>query len=192
MQVPCRMRKIIGDSPSHRRRRTRGFTIVEMLTTVAVLIIVLGLMVSLARHVRSNSAELLTKSILHRLDEAMAQYINRHDGSLPQVPLLLETDRDFPPEAALIRAAQKNNEAVIRTLNSEGFLAGKFDDLSLSIAYFDEIHVRDAWGSPIVFMPTMHPAIGMTQRGWFFFSAGPDREFLTREDNLNSYEEPTQ
>lgn len=168
--------------------RSRGFTIVEMLTTVAVLIIVLGLMVSLSKHVRSASADTLTKSILHRLEQAMAEYQQRHDGMLPEVPLLLDADQNLPPEAVLAHNAQKNNQAFVRALNSEGFLNNRFDDLSVSIAYFDEVNVRDAWGSPIVFMPTMHPAIGMSQRGWFFFSAGPDRQYLTRDDNLYSYE----
>ncbi len=55
---------------------------------------------------------------------------------------------------------------------------------------YDEAALRDAWGTPIVFMPAMHPAIGMAPRnGRFFFSAGPDRRFLTQEDNLYSYEE---
>ena len=45
-----------------------------MLTTVAVLVIVLGLMVSLARDVRTRSAERLTKDLLHRLDLLVAQY----------------------------------------------------------------------------------------------------------------------
>jgi hypothetical protein len=31
----------------------------------------------------------------------------------------------------------------------------------------------------------------MNPRGWFFFSAGPDRQYLTRDDNLNSYDEPS-
>src|SRR5437868_12102334 len=52
----------------------RGFTLIEMLTTVAVLVIVLGLMVSLARDVRNRSAERLTKDLLRRLDTLVAQY----------------------------------------------------------------------------------------------------------------------
>jgi type II secretory pathway pseudopilin PulG len=171
-----------------RPARRSGFTIVEMLTTIAVLIIVLGLMVSLARHVRDASADQLTKNILRRLDESMAEYIHRHEGMLPDVPLLLEDERETPSESVLARAALRNNQAFVRALNSEGILSGRFDDLSLSIAYFDEVHVRDAWGSPIVFMPHMHPAVGMNARGWFFFSAGQDRQYLTREDNIYSYE----
>src|SRR4051812_40017207 len=52
----------------------RAFTLIEMLTTVAALVIVLGLMVSLARDVRHRSADHLTKDILRRLDGLVAQY----------------------------------------------------------------------------------------------------------------------
>jgi type IV pilus assembly protein PilC len=62
--------------------------------------------------------------------------------------------------------------------------------LFMPMIYYDEVRVRDAWGSPIVFMTHMHPAIGMTSKGWFFFSAGPDRQYLTRDDNLYSYDQP--
>ena len=40
-----------------------------------------------------------------------------------------------------------------------------------------------------MYMPHMHPLIGMPFGDvHFFFSAGPDRKFLTRDDNLYSYE----
>ena len=48
-----------------------AFTLLEMLTTVAVLVIVLGLMVSLARHVRERAAVALTKDLIRRLDALM-------------------------------------------------------------------------------------------------------------------------
>lgn len=166
----------------------RAFSVVELLTTVAALVIVLGLMVSLARHVRLVSAEALTKEILHRLDEAMAVYVHRNDSIPLNIPPLIE-DGQPPIEVLLPQAAERNNEAFVRALKSEGLLNGRFDDLS--IAFYDEARVQDAWGSPIVFMSKMHPAIGMNPKGWFFFSAGPDRQYLTRDDNLNSYDEPS-
>src|SRR6478672_5781063 len=61
-----------------------GFTLVEMLTTVAVLVIVLGLMVSLARDVRTRSADRLTKDLLRRLDTLVAQYKARSLKALPE------------------------------------------------------------------------------------------------------------
>ena len=158
-----------------------------MLTTVAVLIILMGLMVSLARHVRAASSEVLTRDILRKLDDAMLNYVARY-GSPPPVPEFI-AGGPLPSEHVLQAAAERNCESFVRPLKVSGLLSGPFQDLS--VAYFDEVKVRDAWGSAIVFMPKMHPAIGMTTRGWFFFSAGPDRQYLTRDDNLYSYDQPT-
>jgi len=166
----------------------RAFSVVELLTTIAGLVIILGLMVSLARHVRLVSAEVLTRDILHRLDEAMASYVQRNGGLPPGIPPFIPDNGEPPPESLLQRTAERNNEAFVRALKTDGLLAGRFDDLS--IAYYDEARVRDAWGSPIVFMEKMNPAIGMNPKGWFFFSAGPDRQYLTRDDNINSYDQP--
>ncbi len=168
------------------RGRRRGFTFIETMTAVALLTIVLGLMVSLSRHVRAASADGLTKDILHRLDAAMAVYVHQN-GAIPFVPPFIG-EQQIPPESQLRRSAERNNEEFVRAMKSAGLLTGRFDDLS--IAYYDEAHVRDAWGSPIVFMSRMHPAIGMNPKGWFFFSAGPDRQYLTRDDNLYSYDQP--
>jgi hypothetical protein len=61
------------------------------------------------------------------------------------------------------------------------------------ISVYNNTTLRDAWGSPLVFMPGQHPWIGQAfsragQDQAFFFSAGPDRKYLTRADNLYSYE----
>lgn len=166
----------------------RGFTLVEMLTSIAALIIVFGLMVSLANFVRNNSATDLTVSLLRKLDEQVVQYSRRFEGHFPPAPL-------FDPqlaenEAALARLARQNNEAVIRALGSQANLSATvFAELPSTVYDPETQTLRDAWGSPIVFMRTMHPAIGMALDDRpFFFSAGPDRKYLTREDNLYSYE----
>jgi len=171
-----------------RRGRRSGFTLVELLTTVAALIILLGLMVSLARHVRSSSAEALTKDILRKLDEAMTVYASRNDGGLPAVTPLLVAGQTAPTEQVLQRNAERNDEAFIRALRAEGLLNGRFEDLS--VAYYNNARILDAWGSPIVFISQLQPDLGLNVRGWFFFSAGPDRQYLTRDDNLYSYEQP--
>jgi hypothetical protein len=81
-----------------------------------------------------------------------------------------------------------NNRQLVQFFKSQKALSDKaFRDLPLSI--YDEATVRDAWGMPIVFMPRMHRQIGMAPgQPWFFFSAGPDRQYLTRDDNQYSYE----
>lgn len=195
-------------------RNRRAFTLIEMLTTMAVLIVVVGLMVSLARYVRDNSAQELTASILDRLERALAAY--RDDwGDVPPVPPLIGRG-PVPDESVLRRNALANNRAFVRSLRpyllrlsprqetgdttapgSQGLARRTIAELDLpdaldelSLGTYDEITLCDAWGGPIVFMPHMQEAIGMAppDRPYFFFSAGPDGRYLTRDDNLYSYE----
>ena len=174
-----------------RTKPPRGFTLIEMLTTVAVLIIVLGLMVSLARYVRNELAIEVTKDLLHRLDAALQQYMVRHDNQVPQVPPFIPLNMPadvLPDEQVLQQNAAANNRGIVLALRQEGLLRdASFGGLPETI--FDDMMVRDAWGSPIAFMPAMHEGIGMAlQNRPFFFSAGPDQKYLTQENNLYSYE----
>src|SRR4051812_15615796 len=69
----------------HRRHHPRpGYTLVELMATFAVLVIVLGLMVSLARRARAESADAIPRALLSRLDVLMADYLKRN-GKPPQV-----------------------------------------------------------------------------------------------------------
>jgi hypothetical protein len=178
-----------------------GFTILELATTVAALVIVMGLMVSLARYVRNTSAVELTKRLLHDLDQFSAEYSARHGGAVLNVPPLIPpADQPGGPaggvggpggvdEATLQKNALANNQAFVAALRSEaGFNSNAFVGVPESI--YDDNTLRDAWGTPLVYMPALNPIIGTApQNKPFFFSAGPDRKFLTQEDNLYSYEE---
>lgn len=168
-------------------RHRLAYTLIEMLTTVALLVIVLGLMVSLARYVRERSATELTKDLLHRLDHLMSQYAKRNGGVLPAVTPFAG-DGPLAEEMTLQRNGRKNNEDVVRALRrQEALSAGPLNDLPISI--YDEVTIRDAWGNPIVFMAKWHREIGTAPGDrFFFFSAGPDRQYRTRDDNLYSYE----
>lgn len=173
----------------------RGFTLLELLTVVAALVIVFGVMVSLARHVRSSSAEQLTKRLLSGLDRALHRHEAAHADVPLSPPLLLDGD-DPVDEPVLLQRATQNNRAWVRALGGELLResrsdpAGVVDPLGeLPLWLYDERSLRDAWGTPIVLMPRGHPRIGMDAGDRaFFLSAGPDRCFLTRQDNLYSYE----
>lgn len=164
-----------------------GFTLIEMLITIAVLVIGLILMISLAHLQRQTSADDLTRDLLRKLNVVMSQYIVRNQGRPPAItgfaPLAGGEERD------LQSAARSNNIQFVRALKLQQDLsAGVFSALPISI--YDEVNLRDAWGQPIVFMAGMHPLIGTAPLDKpFFFSAGPDRRYLTREDNLYSYED---
>jgi hypothetical protein len=166
-----------------------------MLTTIAILVIVLGLMVSLARRVRAQSARALTESVLLKLDGLMAQYVSRHHRLPDVAPFVPDVGREKAArieEPILQRNALSNNRELVHVLRGQSNLGGSaFSDLPISL--FDEVTLRDAWGTPIVFMPRFHPAVGMAPNDrYFFVSAGPDGHFLTRDDNLYSYEGPAE
>lgn len=214
-------------TPGQRRRssraataggRRRGFTLIEMFATVAVLIIVLGLMVSLARYVRRRSAEQLTAKLLVNVHLAMEQYIRQNQrvpaiafdkpfpatAPAPGLPLPPGTPAATSPsdaaaplvEDTLQHIAEENNRQIVRLLKTHRLADKTFRDLPL--AMYDNVTVRDAWGTPILFVPEGRKGLGLSllyggpgeqaQREWFFLSAGADRQYLTREDNQVSYE----
>jgi len=157
---------------------------------IAILVVVFGLMIDLASEVRRRSAEQLTAGMLAKLDAAMSHYLATHPA--PAVHPLID-DANLPAPAGpveerLHRSARANNVDFLRFLRGDGDLtASTFADLPASL--YDERTVRDAWGNPIVYMPYLHPEIGMAPDDRpFFFSPGPDGLYLTRVDNLYSYE----
>ena len=125
---------------------------------------------------------------------------------------VIPVDAIFPPEEPSIELlARRNNEEFVRALRpalarleqqrgrrataTEGGGPRRPSFVGqLPMSVYDGVTLRDAWGSAIVFMPAQHPWIGMAPKGraqeaaFFFFSAGPDRLYLTRDDNLYSYE----
>jgi prepilin-type N-terminal cleavage/methylation domain-containing protein len=172
--------------------RVAGYTLIEMLTTIAVLVIAMGLMASLARRVRAQSAESVTKNLLRSLDVLMSQYVSQHH-QLPVVASFVpeKMEENTPlDEATLQMTARQNNRDLLRVLRGQlGATGTPFADQPASI--YDDSTLKDAWGTPIVFMPSYHPAVGMApENHYFFVSAGPDGHFFTRDDNLYSYEGP--
>ncbi|HEX3355962.1 MAG TPA: type II secretion system protein [Tepidisphaeraceae bacterium] len=168
-------------------RSRRGFTLLEFLTTVAVLIILLGLMVDLAGYVRNRSATDLARQVLGSLDEAMGRYFDKYKAD-PGVHAFAAESEGQEDEEALFRLAQQNNRDFVAALKQGGLL--KADVIAgLPASIYDGESLNDAWDMPIVFVQSKQGKMGRSpsDRG-FFFSAGPDRLYRTREDNLYSYE----
>ena len=183
--------KIVLRVAHETRRRPKAFTLLEMLTTVAVLILLLGMMVSLAHYVRNELAVEATKDVLHRLDEMMRQYVAKQ-GRLPSIDPFIPPalpHGELPDEPLLQQTAVANNRAFVAALREAGILGDEsFGGLPHTL--YNDMMIRDAWGSPIVFMPAMHEGIGMAlENRPFFFSAGPDQQYLTQENNFYSYEQ---
>src|SRR5437868_15099578 len=81
------------------RNLRRAYTMIEMLTTIAILVIVLGLMVSLARRVRHQSAEAMTKTLLQNLDRWMAAYYAENGHAAPAIQPLIPDAQDAAASA---------------------------------------------------------------------------------------------
>jgi hypothetical protein len=118
--------------------------------------------------------------------EALAHATSLPSNAAPLMPA--PADDTLPDEKTLQQNAQANNRAIVAALRIEARRRlSEFNTLPAS--FFEEGSLPDAWGTPIVFMPALHPAVGMAMENRpFFVSAGPDRQFRTLEDNLYSYE----
>lgn len=167
-----------------------------MLTTVAALVIVLGLMVSLARYERRRSAENFTREdVLARLDTLLARREIIENKALQEaladpatVTRLIRPSSHEPEETLLqFNAVRNNNEFVI---TFKKYLGPRvFNDIPLSLYNPTANTLVDAWGTPIVYMPAGALNVGISpQNRDFFMSAGPDRKFSSVVDNLYSYE----
>lgn len=165
-----------------------AFTLIEMLATVAVLVILLGIIVDLARHVRSRSAGEVTRRMLAELDEALSRYQLKNSDQVPAITPLLEDAKDWPQPPALLVRAKTNSEEFVKIFRATGELSER-QLTGLPITIYDSAILNDAWGTPVVLVREGRSEIGMAPGNRaFFFSAGPDRKYRTREDNLYSYE----
>jgi hypothetical protein len=98
-------------------------------------------------------------------------------------------EESLPGESVLQENARLNNRAILSALRIEA-RRYPMEFAALPQSFFEGDVLPDAWGTPLVFMPALHPAVGMAMENRpFFLSAGPDRRFRTLEDNLYSYEE---
>jgi hypothetical protein len=167
-----------------------AFTLLGLMTTIAALIILLGLMVGLARDVRSRSADALTLDLLGQLEHIMAPYRNHAalQAALAKIEPVVSAKAAENAEDDLRRRAEKNSQDFVRTCR-EILGPDVFGELPLSL--YDQSMLRDAWGMPVAYMPPGAPNIQIAAQSFgFFWSAGPDRKFKTLADNLYSYERP--
>ncbi|MBC7785482.1 MAG: hypothetical protein H7144_16740 [Burkholderiales bacterium] len=155
------------------------------MTTLALIIILLGLMVSLARYVRTNSADQLTRAVLLDLDLAIANY-RRAAGTFPPITMPAGDVNEEQLSTMLLDGNRLLGETLRHALAGSKASGGDAGTTAMP----DAALVRDAWGRTVGYLPHQHPLIGMApQNRPFVFSAGPDGKYLTRQDNLYSYEQ---
>jgi hypothetical protein len=143
--------------------------LLELMTACAALIVVLGLVVSLARYVRRNAS-------LSAVREQLIFLNARLD------------EKGVPPDLAMF-AAGLTAEDEIRHPEAVRTLARQNGETwSRHLALGNTSHF-DPWGMPIILINGAHPNLGMAPRFKpFFMSAGPDNRYFTLADDLYGYD----
>ncbi|MEM7806712.1 MAG: type II secretion system protein [Planctomycetota bacterium] len=179
-------------STSSSRSSRRGLSTGDVLVVVAIIGLLLGLATSLARQVREQGRLNLVLNVFRDLEAARNAYATQH-GNSPSIPALLPTGTEQLTEEALtpellLKRAQLNNVAMHEALASRLEHAGALR--LLPPVRHDGERLLDPWGMPIVYDAGGTGLLG-TARGDrpFFLSAGPDRDYRTRGDNVYSYED---
>ena len=92
------------------RKRQAGFTLIEILVVVAIIVLLTAGMVKVAQTVRTRAQERVTKGTISMLVSALGEYKNFHDRGSgfefpvgPDVPDFF-TNNNFPPNVGLIDA----------------------------------------------------------------------------------------
>jgi prepilin-type N-terminal cleavage/methylation domain-containing protein len=128
-----------------RKTKRRGFTLIEIMVVVAILVILIGITVMVGNGVRTKSQEKYTRTTLEKLKGMMVEY---YAAGNPE------------PSNRWFEALKANPKIADSMKGMEGFKDGK---------------ILDGYGEPIVYVPsTSNPATGALIRGGYFMSPGPD------------------
>jgi hypothetical protein len=156
-----------------RRRFAAGITRLSFVVLVAALSLTLAFVVALARHVRTTSADELTRERIIACAEQVRDWLSTA-GTLDLERPVLSGSGD--EEAYLRQFAMNQGRAAAR---SSGRVTA------------DLTGWRDAWGTPLLLLAGQHSQLGIAPGDApFLLSAGPDRTFLSKSDNLYSYDQP--
>lgn len=162
-------------------------TLLELLVCVAILVIVIGLASVLARHVRQRSADRMTSEVLVEVHRSLNKYV-LEVGEPPVVPALEQASPN-----ATRASAKRNNTEWIKAMQQAGAL-NEQQLTKLPPWLYDGKNLLDAWGNFVVMVDSGTLGLGMTagtasgEERAFLLSAGPDGDYFTLDDNLQSNE----
>jgi len=134
----------------------RGFTMVEILIVIAIIVILAGIVVAIAVGVTSAAKEKATKATFERLDSAMSLFLKDHPE--PTDANWVVALKSYGPSGQLL----KND---LKTVNGNDV-------------------VLDGWGSPIHYLPSHSTAKNLPTG--MFQSYGRDLQANTADDRFSN------
>lgn len=155
------------------RRTRRGFTMIEMLTVIAIIVALSGLLLSAVMTARSRANVAHTKHIIAMLMACIEGY---------QVDF-----GDYPPGASGgVRSSEVLYEA-LTTLRMNGPYSEFSQDDLVDSDVNGLYEIADHWGNPIRYYH--HSEYGSEPRRFSFrlVSPGPDGDEVQDEDNVNNW-----
>ncbi len=178
-------------SNSSCRVSRRGLASADVLVVVAIIGLLLGVATSLARQAREDVRHGRVIDVFRTLEAARLGYADAF-GANPDIPAFLPpgteqlSEEELGLEVMTARSVRNNVVAVERLLP----YVVDLDPLRrLPTLRFDGQRLLDPWGQPIVYDAGGTGLLGTARNDSpFFLSAGPDRDYRTRGDNLYSYE----
>ena len=136
------------------KRKLSYFSLVEILTVVAIIGILAGISLGVTAYVKNRNREVQTQTTIKMLEMALEQYKNKY-GSYPA----LNGKPDKEIGQAVFRIPVKDSK------DDKGSLIAFFDDVSYNssdeiigikgvniVRKGDDILILDGWGSPVIYV----------------------------------------
>lgn len=158
---------------SRRRARSAGFSLIEILVVVGIIIILVGIgVVGIGQYNRAAEAE-LTRSTMAAAMAAMTEY----QAQTGQVPAT---------------GSNGDIEALIDAINTVPEARAMLDNLKAEGQYDGADEINDAWGGELRYYksnlaadPNQNASLNRIAQP-FLVSPGPDGDIDTNEDNIYS------
>ena len=164
------------------KRKLSYFSLVEILTVVAIIAILIGIALGVTSYVKTRNREVQTQTTIKMLEMVLEQYKNKY-GSYPS--LNGQPDQDIGQ--AVFKIPAKNT--------GKGGLISFFDDVSYNgdeitgikgvniVKKGNDILILDGWGSPIIYV---YP--GVFNKNKFDLGSGGANKMLG-EDSSSKFTE---
>jgi prepilin-type N-terminal cleavage/methylation domain-containing protein len=181
----------------------RGFTLMEIMVVIAIIVVLMGLLVGVAAHAKENARIRQTRLTLHTLDALMKDYVKEYPepaipteaeywknaalGMPPPDPAYDETcvpdyTKQFPQSILAPKTPAPTSDPIywvkVLTVFAPKPMASFTKGLDLVTGNPPppkNTVILDAWGTPIRYVPYN---IDGTKKDGYFQSAGPDRIFM--------------